>query len=209
MPQIPVTSPLGYIGVTTLLLGFFLIIAGLGILEIKQVTVKRGAKTWGLGLILVVTGIVFLLPEILLAPTTASTSTTPTPSLSFDFRVYANQEWQDTGISVNAGDRIVIEHISGLWFTGDGVDGGGHDASGAPNQWTCSDPNCHEPLHDFPKYALIGKIGDQKNILKVGNYLDFFANNSGTLYLRPNYGDEDITIFNPEGSLVIRITIQQ
>lgn len=65
MPQIPVTSPLGYVGVSLLLFGFFLVLAGLGIVEIKQITVKPGLKTWGFGGILVTIGIGFLLPDIM------------------------------------------------------------------------------------------------------------------------------------------------
>jgi hypothetical protein len=97
--------------------------------------------------------------------------------------------------------------VSGLWFTGAG-DGGGHDASGGPNAWTCTNPRCNEPLHDFPKYALIGKVGNSGTILKIGNRLNFGTDGSGTLYLRPNYGDTDIAYFKPEGFITVRITTQ-
>ncbi len=91
MPEIPVNSPLGYVGVFLLLFGFFLILAGTEIVTIKQVTVKPGTKTWGFGIVLAVFGIVFLLPDIskslpqssaptVTAVTVVSTSTnTPIP----------------------------------------------------------------------------------------------------------------------------------
>ena len=64
MPAIPVTSALGYIGVFSVVFGFFLILAGLKILKVEKVTVTSGSKTWGLGIILVILGIIFLLPDI-------------------------------------------------------------------------------------------------------------------------------------------------
>ena len=117
------------------------------------------------------------------------------------FSVYANQGWQNAGISVKNGDRVNIQYISGLWF-------GNHDANGGPEYWTCSLPQCHEPSHDFPKYALIGKIGDNGSVIKVGGGLDFIADTTGVLYLRPNYGDVDIPIFNPQGAVTMEISVQ-
>jgi hypothetical protein len=136
----------------------------------------------------------------------AVAQTAPTQSSAYEIRVHANQGWQNTGIALNKGDKVIVAYVSDLWFTSAG-DGGGHDASGGPSSWTCSDPGCHEPLHDFPKYALIGKVNDSSEILKVGNYLDFTASISGNLYLRPNYGDVDIEYFNPVGSILVKITV--
>jgi serine/threonine protein kinase len=133
---------------------------------------------------------------------------TPTPERAREttVQVFANQGWQNTGVSVPRDSRVIIEHIAGLWFTG-AADGGGHDASGGPNPWICSAPECHEPLHDFPKYALIGRIGESGDILKVGSRLDLWATSGGMLYLRPNYGDVDIANLNPEGAITVRIVI--
>jgi hypothetical protein len=122
------------------------------------------------------------------------------------FEVFANKGWQSTGIYIEKGDLTRVGYLSGLWFTSEG-DGGGHDASGNPNPWICSSSGCHEPVHDFPKYALIGKIQNSDNILRIGNYLEFVAESSGILLLRPNYGDSDIEVFNPEGSIKVRIII--
>jgi hypothetical protein len=81
MPEIPVTSPLGYLGVVLLLFGFFLVLGGARIIRIEKVTVTSGPKTWGFGFVLIVLGTVFLLPDIFafLPPHPAPTHT-PTTS---------------------------------------------------------------------------------------------------------------------------------
>jgi hypothetical protein len=64
MPNIPITSAMGYVGVFLLLFGAFLIISGIGILKIEKVTIMSGKKTWATGVITVLVGVLFLLPEI-------------------------------------------------------------------------------------------------------------------------------------------------
>jgi hypothetical protein len=64
MPDIPVSSAFDYLGVFFLLAGFFLIIAGLGIIKVKDVTITIGKRTWGFGLLLAILGIFFLLLEL-------------------------------------------------------------------------------------------------------------------------------------------------
>ena len=128
---------------------------------------------------------------------------TATPGI-VQVAIYANKGWQDTGLVIAPGQQISIEYVSGLWFE-DPPDQW-HDASGGPNAWTCTAAECHEPLPNFPKYALIGKIGESDTLLRIGNRLDWVAEVSGPLYLRANYGDEDIAIFNPEGAVTVKIT---
>jgi hypothetical protein len=53
-----------YIGAFALIAGFFLVLAGLDVIKIQQVSVTPGRKTWGFGLFLVVFGVIFLLPQI-------------------------------------------------------------------------------------------------------------------------------------------------
>lgn len=64
MPDMPVSSPLSYVGMFLLLAGFFLILAGLKIIRVERITVTPGLKTWGSGLALILLGAVFVLPEI-------------------------------------------------------------------------------------------------------------------------------------------------
>jgi len=146
-------------------------------------------------------------------PTRLPPTQSPVPSVTQEisgvlFTINANRGWQDTGISIVRGSQVSIEYVSGLWF--EDPPGQWHDASGEPNPWICTAPTCHEPSHDFPKYALIGKIGEGGALLKIGNGLDFVAEaeTTGILYLRPNYGDVDIPIHNPQGAVTVTITIR-
>jgi hypothetical protein len=124
----------------------------------------------------------------------------------YSFNVAAKQGWQNTGIALTTGNTVSVEYVSGVWF--EDPPGVWHDASGGPNPWICSASLCHEPLHDFPKYALIGKVGEQGTILKIGNLLEFAANRSDKLYLRANYGDVDIPIHNIQGAITVRISVR-
>lgn len=60
----PTTSPLSYIGVLTLLFGIFLLLAGLDVIRVKQVTVVRGRRTWVLGVLFSIAGLLILVPDI-------------------------------------------------------------------------------------------------------------------------------------------------
>lgn len=64
MPQISITSALGYIGVFFLISGIFLIISGIGIIKIEKVTIAQGRQTWALGLVLAIVGFLFLIHEV-------------------------------------------------------------------------------------------------------------------------------------------------
>ena len=83
MPSIPISSAAGYLGVFFLLVGFFLIAAGTGILKIEKITVTIGRKTWVLGLLCALAGIIFLMLDIRsgdnvpLPPTPTNTASLP------------------------------------------------------------------------------------------------------------------------------------
>jgi len=88
MPSIPISSASGYLGVFFLLVGFFLIAAGTGILKIEKITIAIGRKTWILGLLCVVAGVIFLILDVRsvgetqLAPT--PTNAVTLPGIEFD-----------------------------------------------------------------------------------------------------------------------------
>jgi hypothetical protein len=88
MLNIPINSPLGYVGILALAFGFFLILSGLDIVKIDQITVARGSRAWSFGLVLAVVGLMFLWPDLHNAFTpraapgeqTASDVATPSPA---------------------------------------------------------------------------------------------------------------------------------
>ena len=139
------------------------------------------------------------------SPITSQQSAPAQPGV-YTLDVYANQGWQDTNLYIKAGAQVKIEYVAGRWF--EDPPGQWHDAAGGPNPWTCTASYCHELLHDFPKYALIGKIGASESLLQIGNSLVFIAEASDKLYLRPNYGDVDIPIHNPQGAITVRVTVR-
>lgn len=65
--DIGITSLLGLFGLALFVIGGFMILAGVGIISIQQVTVKQGRATWIMGLVMAIVG-VFLLYLELVAP---------------------------------------------------------------------------------------------------------------------------------------------
>src|SRR5215208_7839384 len=104
-----------------------------------------------------------------------------------DAEVYANKNWQDTGVAIRQGETITIQYVSGEWspFSGYYTDGQG-----------CTDPNfCTQDLSilaNFPDNivsgvhaTLIARI-NHGQIVVVGNETTFEAKNTGSLLLRMN-----------------------
>ena len=70
---IPINSIMGYIGLALLVFGAFMVLAGFDVISIQQVTVRKGKKTWILGIVFALLGIWLLLPELgTTAPATSS-----------------------------------------------------------------------------------------------------------------------------------------
>jgi len=74
--NLPVSSTLGFIGIILLGFGMFLVFAGLDIFTIQQVSVKKGPRTWGLGIGIVILGVVLLFPDV--SSTNSISENTPT-----------------------------------------------------------------------------------------------------------------------------------
>lgn len=75
--NIPVDSPLAYIGFLLLVVGGFMVLAGLDVITVQQVSVQKGAKTWVIGLVFAVVGLALLVPELLPVRETAANDTVP------------------------------------------------------------------------------------------------------------------------------------
>lgn len=75
--NIPINSILGYIGLAMLVFGVFMVLAGFDVISIQQVTVRKGKKTWILGIVFTLFGIWLLLPELRTAPPAVGSLETP------------------------------------------------------------------------------------------------------------------------------------
>lgn len=67
MPDIPVDSPLSYLGIVLLLFGGFLIVTGTKIITIEKVSVTSGPRTWGAGIAVLIIGFLVLLYDFPIA----------------------------------------------------------------------------------------------------------------------------------------------
>lgn len=97
MPEIPVNSIVGFLGVVSLIIGFFLALAGSQIVKVEKVSVEPGPRTWGFGLGLLAVGAALLIidasrPPITDAPLTEGSSAhvtrtaTPTAEIVLDIQ---------------------------------------------------------------------------------------------------------------------------
>ena len=59
----PVNTLPGFIGFAFLVFGLFLLLTGFQIINVEKVSVTPGKRTWGLGIVFAILGIVLLLPE--------------------------------------------------------------------------------------------------------------------------------------------------
>jgi len=79
--DIPINSLRDYIGLVLLALGGFMILAGFDIISVQQLTVKRGRRTWAIGIAFALFGIILLLPEFRTStPITASPTAIAMPT---------------------------------------------------------------------------------------------------------------------------------
>ena len=60
-----INSTAGVIGIGLVVIGGFLILTGFDIISIEKVTVKSGKRTWIIGIIFAIIGLVFLIPEFM------------------------------------------------------------------------------------------------------------------------------------------------
>jgi len=122
--------------------------------------------------------------------------TQPTPaSAAAGFEVFANQEWQDTGIEVRPGKTLTVLYTSGLWSP---WGGGSYDGIGSGGDPKCS---CNV-MEGVSHAALIGKIGDNAPFL-VGNSFKQTMGEAGDLFLRIN----DSRLGDNSGSLKVEIIL--
>ncbi len=128
MPEIPITTPFGYLGVFLSILGFFLIVAGLGILNVEKISVKPGRGTWIIGILIAIVGLGLLFFEANnnvdgtpATPTAAvtsqpSTSSTPGVVLAGNTLVYEQQDDKSKVVgTLPMGAKVDVLQSQGKW----------------------------------------------------------------------------------------------
>ncbi len=113
----------GFIGLALLAIGGFMILAGVGIISIQQVTVKQGRITWVLGLAMAAVGLVLLLPEF---STSGDVPGSQTPVVETE----PNATLSSPDSGANLGEWKGIEFVipdDGLWVE----DNGEYSATGS------------------------------------------------------------------------------
>jgi len=132
-----INSTSGLIGVVLLAIGGFMVLAGVGIISIQQVTIRQGRATWVVGAVLAVVGGFLLYPELSTPGAVpdnlaAVADTNPAPTLSssapngrlsdwktIDFAIPGDGLWQKQDGSYTAiGSRDTIAWSEDL-FAGD------------------------------------------------------------------------------------------
>ena len=134
-------------------------------------------------------------------PSTIQTVTAVPISIAYqapapvNFDVFANQQWENTGILVQINDTLTIWYISGLWSP---WSGGYYDGEGSGG-----DPNCTcNVMRNVSHAALIGKIGNSSPFF-IGNDFQQQMGQSGYLYL----GINDNRLSDNSGSIKVSIAI--
>ena len=111
-------------------------------------------------------------------------------------RIYAYRDWQGTGVRVHRGDHIWIR-AEGTWLytPGEYHGPGGHRRYSAPSFY---------PMPGLPGGILIGRVGTDGVLRRVGGGASWRATNDGQIYLRIN---DDILSDN-DGHVEIGITVE-
>ena len=116
-------------------------------------------------------------------------------SAAVGYEVFANRDWQDTGVKVMPGKTLTILYTSGSWSP---WGGGSYDAIGSGGDPKCS---CNVVM-GVSHAALIGKIGDNAPFL-VGNSFKQTIGETGDLFLRIN----DTQLGDNSGSLMVEVIL--
>jgi hypothetical protein len=119
----------------------------------------------------------------------------PPASTAAGFEVFADREWQNTGIKVSPGKTLTILYISGLWSP---WANGQFDAIGSGGEPKCS---CNVMM-GVSHAALIGKVGSNNPFL-VGNSFTQTMGETGDLFL----GINDTQFGDNSGSLKVEIIL--
>jgi len=128
----------------------------------------------------------------------ASVTPTALSSVSLLMDVYADQEWQNTGVSIATGQKFTVQYLSGQ-IHDDGIPI--YDGNGLGPEW--GEAGCCAFMPHEWKSSLIGRVG--RRTFFIGNGDSFLADTSGVLELRVNDCNDGLS--DNDGSLRVRIAL--
>ncbi|WP_436858387.1 hypothetical protein [Citrobacter tructae] len=120
------------------------------------------------------------------------------------FVVQANRPWQDTGITLEANEKAVIQYLSGWWFISPQLPR--CDGNGGPRRISYPD----YALPGYPEGGLVGRVNNQA--FWVGNQCETPAGLTGKLALCPNDdlpGSYGVGLADNIGSLTVKISVKR
>lgn len=176
--NIPIDSPLAFIGFLCLAIGAFMVLAGLDIIRIQQVTVKQGRRTWIVGVVFAVVGLALLYPELITPDTvrtddggTASAPASSTESDPTDVDDAAAAQSTDSNAEPSAlgADWSAVEFEipdDGLWSKSDD---GSYTAIGSANTIAWSKETFEGDLEIELEVTSSSSSNTQANIIVYGN----------------------------------------
>lgn len=130
----------------------------------------------------------------------------PTPA---SFTVQANETWQDSGVTIAAGQTVTVSYVSGDWTADPATNGGAlYSANGCPGLLVPSDQTSY-PITGVAMGALVGKVGSAGTPFFIGDGpCPIPAGDIGALYLCIN---DDLTgtygagLSDNSGSVTVQI----
>jgi hypothetical protein len=117
--------------------------------------------------------------------------------------IHSDKLWQDTGLDLRAGDKVLIEVVNGRWKKSPNEAYNNGSGTGYICGGVLASTDCVEPMPMYPTDALIGRVGDQ--IFLIGQRVEITVEQNGQLSMRMNDGDFDI--FDNEGSLTVGVLV--
>lgn len=135
-------------------------------------------------------------------PTERSSTATPAPTatqVSRQVTVESTEARNETGIQIAAGQRVIIEYVSGSWRASTRPEWPFVGPSGDP-QVTSKETF---PVPDVMIMSLIGGIGDGPAFV-IGSRIEFESTQNGLLWL----GANDDNFADNEGRLIVQVTVR-
>jgi hypothetical protein len=114
-------------------------------------------------------------------------------------RMYANRDWQNTGVYVKADETIVITYVSGEWSPCASFGCPYVDAAGSANL-----PTDYNVIPDCSNAALVARFDHSQPFCVEASFTGHVINRSGSLQLRIN----DRTLDDNGGAIIIRIQVE-